>query len=110
MFFYLLKFLRASLRRERAQFELHFILLLRAVAVGAVIFLVPRIYRVRVVEVFLCELIEIVIKAGELSSKRLQSDGAVYDLKMMIMNNDDNDDVNDVNDHDLLPPVDHGLA
>ena len=85
MFFYLLKFLRASLRRERAQFELHFILLLRAVAVGAVIFLVPRIYRVRVVEVFLCELIEIVIKAGELSSKRLQSDGAVYDLKMMIM-------------------------
>ena len=79
-----MKFLRTGLRGEGAQLELNFILLLGAVAVGAVIFLIPGIYRIRVIEVFLCELIEILIEVRKLTPERLQSDCAVYHL-MMIM-------------------------
>ena len=79
-----MKFLRTGLRRKGAQLEINFILLLGAVAVGAVIFLVPGIYRIRVVEVFLCKLIEILIEVRKLTPERLQSDCAVYHL-MMIM-------------------------
>ena len=85
MIFNLLKFLRTGLGGEGAQLELNFILLLGAVAVGAVIFLVPGIYRIRVVEVFLSELIEVVIEAWELTPEWLESDGAMYHLKIQIM-------------------------
>ena len=104
-FVYLLKLLRTGLGREGTKLELYFVLLLGAVTVGAVIFLVPRIYRIRVIEVFLRQLIEIVIEARELASQRLQSYGAVHHLMMMIMIV-----IMMIMMHDLLPPVHHGLA
>ena len=79
-----MKFLRSGLGGEGAKLELYFILLLGAVTVGAVILLIPRIYRVRVIEIFLRQLIEIVIETGELASERLQSYGPVHNLMIMM--------------------------
>ena len=103
-----MKLLRTGLGREGTKLELYFVLLLGAVTVGAVIFLVPRIYRIRVIEVFLRQLIEIVIEAGELASERLQSYGAVHHLMRMIMMI--MIVIMMIMMHHLLSPVHHGLA
>ena len=82
---YLLKFLRTSFRGKRAQLELYFIIFLGAVTVGAVIFLIPRIYRIRIIKVFLRELTEIVIETRKQAPEGLQSDGSVHDLLSMVL-------------------------